>query len=264
MRTGYVLLTVLGCMIHTGCTAIRQESAPSTKPDLRRELSGDVVIGVVTYWGQEDELDILPLAIPNLVEYVNSHTQIRCRMEKTRLDAPRLFECSILYITGQEANLELTSTEIGRLGDYLRGGGFLFAEDVSSTASSSQSGAGLRGSPFDQRMKQILQEALGPEVKFLRIPNHHSLYHSFYDFWDGPPLGGIRGGNVDYLEGIQLQGRLTVIFSDLNISWYWAGQEVQGAERGLQFGVNLLAFAMREAWEAPRRPIGRRRDRSEE
>jgi len=106
-------------------------------------------------------------------------------------------------------------------------------------------------------MKEILREALGPDAEFFCLPNDHPLYHSFYDFSDGPPLGGIWGGNVDDLEGIQLQGRLTVVFSDLNISWYWGGQRVQGAERGLQFGVNLLAFAMREAWEAPRRPIRR-------
>jgi hypothetical protein len=37
---------------------------------------------------------------------------------------------------------------------------------------------------------------------------------------------------------------VVVIFSDLNISMHWADLEAESRERSLQFGTNLIVFAM--------------------
>ena len=59
-----------------------------------------------------------------------------------------------------------------------------------------------------------------------------------------PPMGGAPSGNVFDLEMLEVRGRVAVVFSDLNISWYWGDQNAEGRERGLQFGVNLIVYAL--------------------
>ena len=55
---------------------------------------------------------------------------------------------------------------------------------------------------------------------------------------------GATGGNVFDLEMLELRGRVAVVFSDLNLSWYWGDPMADARERGLQFGVNLIVFAL--------------------
>ena len=43
---------------------------------------------------------------------------------------------------------------------------------------------------------------------------------------------------------LELRGRVAAVFSDLNISWYWGDPAVDARERALQFGVNLMVFAL--------------------
>ena len=58
-------------------------------------------------------------------------------------------------------------------------------------------------------------------------------------------MGGAPGGNVFDLEMLELRGRVVVVFSDLNISWYWGDNYADAErERGLQFGVNLIVYAL--------------------
>ena len=43
---------------------------------------------------------------------------------------------------------------------------------------------------------------------------------------------------------LQVRGRITVIFSDLNLSWYWGTPLADARERGMRFGSNLIVYAM--------------------
>jgi len=220
----------------------------------KRNLKGFFNMTLVKYNFQDTNRDTYPMAIPNLIQYLNDYTKLRARIEgqKIELSDRTLFGAPFIYMTGYDAVVSLSETEIGNLGDYLRNGGFLFVDDIApdvdqngnlgGTENNSQ--RGLKGTAFDQQMRAVLKQALGAEGKFIRIPKSHELFHAFYDFNDGPPLGGATGGNVTDLEGIYLRGRLAVVFSDLNISWYWGEKEVSGRERGLQFGVNLIAYAL--------------------
>jgi hypothetical protein len=89
------------------------------------------------------------------------------------------------------------------------------------------------------------QKVLGTDgSRWQRVVKDHPLYFSFYDFGDGPPRGGAPGGNVFDLEMLEIRGRVAVVFSDLNISWYWGDPQADARERGLQFGVNLIIFAL--------------------
>ena len=96
------------------------------------------------------------------------------------------------------------------------------------------------------------------DASFEMLPNSHPLYHCYFDF-DGTPLGaggGARPGSPtepDYLEGIEVDGRLGVILSKKAFYGPWSHygtDKFRGSykrlnpERAFQFGVNLIVFAL--------------------
>jgi len=187
-----------------------------------------------------------------LMRYMRDHTKINAKIEGTtlRLSDPNIMKAPFIYMTGNQAVLQLSDTEKKNLGDYLKNGGFLFAEEIrQSDATNGLDGkdAGVEGTPFDRQFKALMRDplVLGSDgSKWQKIPKVHSLYSSFWDFEDGPPMGGAPGGNVFDLEMLELRGRVAVVFSDLNISWYWGDPLADARERGLQFGVNMIVFAL--------------------
>jgi hypothetical protein len=223
--------------------------------DDRKNLSGTFNVTLVDFQGAE----FYDVAMPNLVQYLNAKTGIVARIagKRIELSSPELFKIPFLYMTGRDRMLLFTEVALENLGRYLREGGFAFIEDI---------GQRMRGTPFDQQMRSVLRQVLGSDAKFFVLPKDHPIYHSYYDFYDGPPLGGDfwdygqdkpleqgRRGNVDYLEGIEIEGRLTVLFSDVNLSSYWGSPHAEGRERGLQFGVNIIAYALTQAGGLARR-----------
>lgn len=191
--------------------------------------------------------DEYPLSAQNMVMFMNDATKIRTeiRGQKIKLSDPRLFKAPFIMMTGYQSLVQLTPTEIANLGEYLRNGGFLFIDCIGIPGTDTA----RPGHPFEQQMKAYLRQALGAEAKFFRIPKSHPLFHSFYDFGDGPPLGGARSGIIRDLEGVEIRGRLAVLFSNLNLTWYWGSDgakdpQTGGRTPGLTFGVNVIVFAL--------------------
>ena len=52
-------------------------------------------------------------------------------------------------------------------------------------------------------------------------------------------------------------GPPAVVFSDLNISWFWANLDAEGRERSLQFGTNVVIFALAKKLAGRPLPIRR-------
>ena len=100
------------------------------------------------------------------------------------------------------------------------------------------------------------------ERAFERLPDSHAIYHCYFDFDDGPPTAYpthfLEGHpEYDYLEGIFLPaGRLGGIISrkwyanpwgDWGAGGFTKGDSFYGRQdptRPLQFGVNLIIFAL--------------------
>ena len=92
---------------------------------------------------------------------------------------------------------------------------------------------------------------------FEKLPNTHGIYHCFFDF-EGPPVSGEApyhtGAHVPYLLGITLEDRLVGLVSNKGYANSWGdwGRVVWGSNdylyedpaRQLQFGVNLIIFAL--------------------
>jgi hypothetical protein len=221
-------------------------------PANKRKIKGYFNMTVIDYDLADKNIDRFPTAVEELMRYMRDHTDIKARIQgnTVELSDPQIMGAPFLYMTGNSATLQITDTEKKNLGEYLKGGGFLFAEDIrQSDPNTGLDGkdAGVAGTPFDRQFKDLLKDPLvlgGDGDKWQKIANNHALFSSFYEFPDGPPRGGAPSGNVFALELLELRGRVAVIFSDLNISWYWGDEFADARERGLQFGVNLIVFAL--------------------
>ncbi len=221
-------------------------------PDNKRNIRGFFNMTVIDYDIADKNRDRFPTAVEELMRYMRDHTKINARIEGTTLEFsdPRIMEAPMIYMTGNDAVLQISDTEKTNLGDYLKNGGFLYAEEIrQSDAENGLDGkeAGVSGTPFDRQFKALMKDpqVLGSDgSKWQKVPKSHQLYYSFWDFPDGPPMGGAPGGNVFDLEMLELRGRVAVVFSDLNVSWYWGDPLADARERGLQFGVNLIVYSL--------------------
>ncbi len=221
-------------------------------PDNKRNIKGFFNMTVVDYDLADKSVDRFPTAVEELMRYIRDHSRVNARIEGTtlRLSDPTVMKAPFIYLTGNNAVFQFTNTEKENLGEYLKNGGFLFAEEIRQADPETgldNKNAGVQGTLFDRQFKALMSDpvVLGSDgSKWQKIPKDHDLYYSFFDFEDGPPMGGAPGGNVFDLEMLELRGRVAVVFSDLNISWYWGDPNADARERGLQFGVNLIVYAL--------------------
>ena len=132
-----------------------------------------------------------------------------------------------------------------RFGQYLKNGGFMFSEEIRQ----SDNDGGRRKRPVFQVLRLTVSSrrsedplVLGSDGSKWQNTQDAPTLLQFWDFSDGPPMGGarkcLRYGNV----GTAWSG--CSCFSDLNISWYWGDPLADARERGLQFGVNLIVYAV--------------------
>ena len=217
-------------------------------PSDRRSVKGFIYLGTAWANDLEPTFDSAAKAIPNLVDALNQQTGISAQVDAHLfVDSQELFRTPFVYLTSQQA-FELTEREIENLGEYLRRGGFIFADNANPTAEYSQAEASLR---------KVFGDALRSQGVLQVIPNNHPIYHTFYDF-DGPPVGseleipdagGQRGlervviAQPSYnLEGVFLGDRLVAIYSDKGYVHTWARNF--GNEPQLRFGINAVVFAL--------------------
>jgi hypothetical protein len=260
------------CAFLLASAALAQDERPDLSvPEPARKSkapspAGPFTITVIDYNDAIKERDYLGQAVPELVSFIKDAVKLEAeiRWSKRNLYDPRIAESTLLYMTGYDATVRLSDTEKKNLGDYLRAGGLLYAEDVIPLDDGDTSGptirAGRMGTPFDRQLKALIQDplVLGRQgCSWTRMPKYHPIFTSFFEFLDGPPLSGAPSGDVNHLEVIEIKGRTAVIFSDLNISWFWANTDAEGRDRSLQFGTNLVVFALAKKLAGRPLPIRR-------
>jgi hypothetical protein len=228
----------------------------------KQHISGFMYIPTV--WGAELEPpDNLKRSVLNLAEAVNRFTNIDAKVNPhLMLDSSKLFTMPFLYITTDTA-FELTNIEAENLGKYLRNGGFAVLDNGIPEAEYSQAEASLR---------YMIKDALGKDARFEPIPNSHPLYHCFFDFDDGPPQGNevqlflpapdhlmaamtysSLSKPVYYLEGVWIDNRLVVIYSDKGYAHKW--KEPDNNIPQLKMGVNMVVFALTQEGGITRRSM---------
>jgi len=231
-------------------------------PNDKRDLKGYFHMDLVKYktartdYGGDPDWNTSPKAMANLADYLETYTDITVDIkQRFSLDSGDLIRLKVPFIfMSGHYQFEFSQAEARNLGEYLKAGGFLVVDDSYF----------LRGGPFDTSARALITAALGEDAVFEKIPSDHWLYHCFFDF-DGPPAGDdvarpyvIHGDrnvkNVyDYMEGVFLEGRMVVLYSNKSLNNAWNGDwrinpESLGGPlddtRQMQFGVNILVFAL--------------------
>ncbi|MEO5698056.1 MAG: DUF4159 domain-containing protein [Burkholderiaceae bacterium] len=176
--------------------------------------------------------------ITSLIDYttlrVDPEERVVALSDATALTAP------FCYLAGHKL-VEFNPVERRNFERYVRNGGFVFVDDCNHDID------GLFARSFEAQMASIFgSDALA------RLPKDHAVYRSFFEF-DGPPPTGfeLNGWGDDliheYLRGIEIDGRLGVLYSnkDYGCEWDydWRNKRFL-AEDNTRFAVNVVVYAL--------------------
>ena len=250
----FAWMLILLCSATAGSTTAQTEGRPdvAVPEPQRKAASRTFVLSAVTYDMAVEGRDRFSNALEELVRFFTASTAVDAVLSWNVHDLNTRYaqQPLLLYMTGNEAAFTFGEYEKRNLGNYLKSGGLLYAEDVEPQRSHwawGRPSAGMPGTPFDRQFKTLMKDALvlGKTGAYWRkIPKDHALYTSYFDFDDGPPRGAVRNSQIDYLEMLEQRGRVVVIFSELNISMHWANPKAKNRDKSLRLGANLIVFAM--------------------
>ncbi len=177
--------------------------------------------------------------VTSLIDYTN------LRVDPTEhvlpLADPKMLTAPFCYLAGHKL-VEFNPQERQNFERYVRNGGFVFVDDCNHDID------GLFAKSFEAQMASIF----GPKA-LKKLPHNHPLYRSFFKFPDGPPATGFElngwGDDLvhDYLRGIEIDGRLGILYSnkDYGCEWDydWRNKRFL-AEDNTRFAVNIVMYAL--------------------
>ena len=178
----------------------------------------------------------------NLVDALIQYTGLR--VDKTEhvlpLADPRMLGAPFCYLAGHKL-VEFNPEERRNFERYVRNGGFVLVDDCNHDID------GLFATSFEAEMAAIFgKQALR------KLPNTHPVFRSHFKF-DGPPttafeLNGWGDDLVhDYLKGIEIDGRMGVLYSnkDYGCEWDYDWRNKRwNAEDNSKFAVNIVVYAL--------------------
>ena len=204
----------------------------------------------MSIWGAE----LTPLRRPviGLAEAVKKYSLIETKLDKRLpLSSPELEKYPFIYI-GTDEEFELTEIERKSFSRYLNKGGFAVIDNCFPQERFGDAEASLR------KMLRDAKTDIGARAVISIITPFHPVYHSFFDFDYGPPLGAellpaemfnSKKNVLDkeyhtdpYLEGLWIGSRLAAVYSDRGYGLRW--QQLSGNEPQQKFGVNLVVYAL--------------------
>lgn len=179
------------------------------------------------YWGSS--------AIPNFLKFVrdNSNFPIDTLEQTVQINDDNLFRFPFLFATGHGL-MKFTGDEQERLRSYLDNGGFLFINDSYG---------------MDKNLRQEIA-ALFPERELVELPFDHDIYHSYYDFPNGPPKIHEHDNRPPQAFAIIIDGRVVLYYlyeSDIGDGWEDPAVHndlPEKREAALKMGMNILVYAL--------------------
>ena len=178
----------------------------------------------------------------NLVDALIQYTSLRVDKSEHVLPLadPRMLSAPFCYLAGHKL-VEFNPEERRNFERYVRNGGFVLVDDCNHDID------GLFATSFEAEMAAIF----GKQA-MKKLPKAHPVFLSYFKF-DGPPptsfeLNGWGDDLVhDYLKGIEIDGRLGVLYSnkDYGCEWDydWRNKRFL-AEDNTRFAVNVVLYAL--------------------
>ena len=173
-----------------------------------RELGNKFVLVQLKTKGETNQWDPYPLVARDILSCLQQTTSVRAVQEKriVELQDPALFQSPFLVYSGS-GGCSWSKEEKEILKKYLSGGGFIFVEDRTGEA----------GGSFDYSFRNELK-SIFPEKALSILPREHAVFRSFYLL---RTVGG-RKLTHNYLEGLDIEGRTALIYSQNDILGAWA------------------------------------------
>jgi len=176
--------------------------------------------------------------ITSLIDYTN--LRVDPKEHVLSLSDARMLTAPFCYLTGHKL-VEFNAAERHNFERYVRNGGFVFVDDCNHDID------GLFAKSFEKQMASIF----GPGA-LKTLPKTHPIFTRFFKF-EGPPPTGLElngwGDDLvhDYVKGIDINGRLGVLYSnkDYGCEWDydWHNKRFL-AEDNTKFGVNIVMYAL--------------------
>ena len=182
--------------------------------------------------------------IIRLTDAVSSTTGIKGKIDRQIiLGSNSILRAPFLYI-GMSKYWGYLPNEPKIVADYVYSGGFVMFENHTPH---------LEISPAEASLRQFIKDVFGSKARLEIIPNDHPIYHNLFHFDGGPPLGAeLLGQNPDdgnsrlrpvpYLEGIFIDGRLAVIYTNKGYGKIWGSFSPSS-----KMGVNVVLYAMSQS-----------------
>ena len=214
------------------CTFLLAAQAAFSQPS---QISSAFKIGRLKYAGGGDWYND-PSAEVNLLKFVKENVGIDVdpRYESVEISSEKFFSYPFLFLTGH-GNIVLEKTEVARLRSYLENGGFLYADDDYGMDKA-----------FRREMKRVF-----PDQEIVELPLSYGIYHSHFEFSNGPPKTHEHDGKTPQGFGLFHNGRLVVFYTfESNPSDGWADADVhhdpeEKRLEALKFGSNIVVWALR-------------------
>jgi hypothetical protein len=158
-----------------------------------------------------------------------------------RLDSPEVFQYPFLYLS-EPGFLTLNEKEIANLGEYIRRGGFILADDFRT--------AKYLGGPEELEVLRYYLKRAVPERELVRLDISHPVFHSFYDI-DSIKMDPPYGDFVPEFWGMSDEhGRLQLVANynnDLGDFWKYldhGDKPLKDSARSIRIGINYIVYAM--------------------
>jgi len=161
--------------------------------------------------------------------------------EIVRLDSPDVFKYPFVYLS-EPGFLALTNKEIANLGEYIRRGGFIMADDFRTAAY-------LRGPEELEVLRSYLKRAV-PERELVRLDLSHQIFHSFFDINTlkmKPPYGEFEPqfwGMADEHGDLQVIANYN---NDVGDFWKYldhGDKPLQDSSTSIRLGMNYIVYAL--------------------
>ncbi len=176
-----------------------------------------------------------------LLQYMRSSLNLDVGSDKVAvaLTNPDLFDYPVLYMVGHHP-VVLADEEKARLKLYLERGGFLFAESCCGN------------SKFDGSFRKLMEQ-LFPDRPLKRLPAEHPIFHTGFSIrsvkYRQAVIEKQQAPIGPWLEGIEFEGRLGVVYSKFGLGCGWENHPCQkclGVVRddALKLGANVVLYGL--------------------
>jgi len=158
-----------------------------------------------------------------------------------KLSSDEIFQYPFLYLS-EPGFLALTDKEIANLGEYIRRGGFIMADDFRTAAF-------LHGPEELEVLKHYLKLAV-PERELVRLDISHPVFHSFFDV-DTLRMKAPYGDWTPEFWGMSDEhGRLQVIANynnDIGDFWKYldhGDKPLKDSTTSIRLGMSYIVYSM--------------------